>query len=134
MRVRAAGAVVAVVLLVACSDDEGSAEELCDAVRSDPSITTAFDGFDPTDVDGALDRLRAARVTLGDLRDAAPSELRDDLTVEIEYVQALVDGLDGLEGDDPNDALDAVQAITADHPDVAGAAATLDEFATTTCA
>lgn len=134
MRTRAiALSIACAVAVVACSDDEGSVEELCDAVRSDPSITTAFDGFDPSDVDGALAQLRAARVTLGELRDAAPSELRDELSIEIDYVQALVDGLTAMDSDEPANVLATVEQITDDHPGVDAAAATLGEFATTSC-
>jgi len=118
----------------ACSgDDEGSAEELCAALRDQPSIATTFEGFDPTDVDGALEQLRSARVALGDLRDAAPSDLRDDLTVEIDYVQALIDALEPLTGADAVDIVAAVQQVTADHPEVEGAAAELSSFSESTC-
>ena len=121
------------VVAVACSGDEGSAEELCTAVRSDPSVTNAFSGFDPTDTERALDQLRAARVTLGELRDAAPAEVRDDLTVEIDYVQALVDGLESVDGREASETVAVVQRITDEHPDVQGAAANLAAFAEESC-
>ena len=54
-----------------------------------------FAGFDPSDTERALAQLRHARVTLGELHDAAPGEVRDDIEVEIAYVQALIDGLGG---------------------------------------
>jgi hypothetical protein len=130
---RPVGALVCVVALVACSDDGGSAEELCRALREDPSIANAFTGFDPTDTPAALDQLRTARVTLGELRDAAPSEVRDDLTVEIDYVQDLIDGLSAVEGGDAADAVAVVQRVTADHPDVADAAAELQAYAASSC-
>ena len=125
---------VALPAVPACSgDDEGSAEELCAALRDQPSIATTFEGFDPTDVDGALEQLRSARVALGDLRDAAPSDLRDDLTVEIDYVQALIDALEPLTGADAVDIVAAVQQVTADHPEVETAAAELSSFSESTC-
>lgn len=125
---------MAVTLVAACSDDGGSAEELCRALRDDPSITNAFEGFDPTDVPRALDQLRQARVTLGELRDAAPSEVRDELTVEIDYVQAMIDGLSDVEDGDAADAVIVVQQVTIDHPDVADAAAELSAYAEASCA
>jgi hypothetical protein len=119
--------------LVACSGDGGSAEALCAAVRSEPSLTSAFAGFDPTDTERALEQLRAARVTLGELREAAPAEVRDDLTVEIEYVQALVQGLEGVDGRDASETVSVVQQITDDHPGVPQAAANLAAFAEESC-
>ncbi|MGV3759070.1 MAG: hypothetical protein ACO1PW_05930 [Actinomycetota bacterium] len=117
-----------------CSDDEaGSAEELCAALREQPSVATTFEGFDPTDVDQALEQLRSARVTLGELRDAAPSEVRDDLTVQIDYVQALIEELEPLGGADATEIVAAVQRVTAEHPDVEAAAAELSSFSATTC-
>ncbi|MET0729263.1 MAG: hypothetical protein ABWZ76_13295 [Acidimicrobiales bacterium] len=133
MRVRGAAALLCVVLLTACGGDEGSAEELCAAVRSEPSVATVFRGFDPTDTDAALGRLREARVTLGELRDAAPAEARDDLTVEIDYVQALIEGLEGVDSGDPADAVAVVQQVEQEHPDVTQAAANLAAFAESSC-
>lgn len=118
--------------LGACSD-EGSAQELCDAVRSDRSIAAVFAGFDPTDAERALDQLRTARVTLGELRDAAPEELRDDLAVEIDYVQALIDGLETVDRTDAAQSAEVVREVTAEHPDVDDAAAALAEFSQERC-
>ncbi len=129
----AAVAAVAAVAVGACSGDDGSATELCAALRAEPSVATAFAGFDPTDTEAALDQLRGARVTLGRLRDAAPAEVRDDLTVEIDYVQALVDGLAELDGRDANEAVTIVQQVTDEHPDVAAAAANLEAFTAESC-
>jgi hypothetical protein len=130
---RRAVVLVCAAALVACGGDDGSAEELCTAVRSEPSLTNAFAGFDPTDIERALEQLRAARVTLGELRDAAPAEVRGDLTVEIDYVQALVDGLSSLDGRDATETVAAVQRITDEHPGVRDAAANLAAFAEETC-
>jgi hypothetical protein len=125
----------AVVLLcaVAPARDEGSAEELCAAVRGETGRLDAFEGFDPTDTETALDQLRSARVVLGDLRDAAPAEVRDDLSVEIDYVQALVEGLEGVDGQDAEETVALVQRITDEHPQVAAAQAELTAFAEESC-
>jgi len=130
---RRAVALLCAAALVACSGDDGSAEELCTAVRSEPSLTSAFSGFDPTDTERALDQLRGARVTLGELRDTAPAEVRGDLTVEIDYVQALVEGLEGVDGRDTSETVAVVQRITDDHPGVRQAAANLAAFAEESC-
>lgn len=130
---RRAVALLCVAALVACSDDEGSAAELCAAVREQPGVTNAFAGFDPTDTERALEQLRAARVTLGELRDAAPSEVRDELGVEIAYLQALVEGLETVDGQDPAETVALVQQITDQHPGVEGAAANLAAFAEESC-
>lgn len=127
-------ALLCVAALVACSDDAGSAEELCAAVREQPGVTSAFAGFDPTDTEQALEQLRAARVTLGELRVAAPSEVRDDLTVEIDYLQDLVEGLETVDEHDTAETVALVQRITDDHPGVADAAANLAAFAAESCA
>jgi hypothetical protein len=130
---RRAAALLCVAALVACSDDEGSAEELCAAVREQPGVANAFAGFDPTDTERALEQLRAARVTLGELRAAAPSEVQDDLVVEIDYVQALVEGLVTVDGRDTAETVALVRQITDDHPGVADAAANLAAFAAESC-
>ena len=122
------------VALAACGGDEGSAEELCAAVRGQPGLTSTFTAFDPTDTETALEQLRSARVALGELRDAAPAEVRDDLTIEIDYVQALVTGLEGVDGRDAEETVALVQRITDEHPDVPSAQAELAAFAEESCA
>jgi hypothetical protein len=126
-------AVLVCAALVACGGDDGSPEQLCAALRADPSITNAFAGFDPTDTDTALEQLRHARVTLGDLREAAPSEVRGDLSVEIDYIQALLEGLEGVDGRDAGEAVDVVRQVTADHPEVGEAAARLSRYTDRSC-
>jgi hypothetical protein len=130
--VRRAGALLITVLLTAaCGGDEGSAEALCTAVREQPSVATAFSGFDPTDPEQALEQLRSARVTLGELHQAAPSEVAHDLQVEIDYIQALIDGLDGVA--DSAEAAAVVQQVTEEHPGVSDAAAALTTFTEESC-
>jgi hypothetical protein len=124
---------VVVIALGACSDDEGSADELCSAVAESEGLATSFQGFDPTDPEAALEQLRPARVTLGELLDAAPGEVRDDLQVEIDYVQALIETLDQVEPGDATESALQVQAVTDAHPDVPEAAAELAAFAEREC-
>lgn len=127
-------AVSAATAVTACSNgDQGSAEKLCAAVRADPSASTVFADFDPSDAPHALEQLRAARVTLGELRRAAPKEVRGELDIEIAYVQDLIDGLSADKGLDASQAADIVRTITAKHPDVSTASATLEAYNTEHC-
>ena len=71
--------------------------------------------------------------TLGDLHDAAPDEVRDDLQVEIDYVQALIDTLEGVEPGDATESALQIQAVTDAHPGVDEAAANLTAFAEGEC-
>lgn len=119
--------------LTACSSGGGSAEALCSAVAKEDGLATAFEGFDPTDPEAALEQLRPARVTLGNLLDDAPAEVHDDLRVEIDYVQALIDVLTTVSPGDPAGAVVKVQEVTDAHPDVADAAAALTAFAAREC-
>jgi hypothetical protein len=127
-------ATLAVVGLAACTDDDdGSAEALCAAVADIDDLGATFRGFDPTDPEAALEQLRPARVSLGELLDEAPSSVRDDLQAEIDYVQALIDALEGVEPGDATEAALQVQSVTDAHPDVAEAAAVLTAFAEREC-
>jgi len=130
---RAVALLCLVSVLVGCGGDKGSVAELCKAVRADHSTATVFSGFDPSDTERSLGQLRAARVTLGGLHDAAPGEVRDDLSVEIAYVQALIDGLTEIEGADAAQSVEVVRRVTAEHPKVADAAATLAAFSKKHC-
>ncbi|MEQ1785959.1 MAG: hypothetical protein ABL966_02815 [Acidimicrobiales bacterium] len=117
----------------ACSDDGGSAESLCRAVAEGDGLTNTFQDFDPSDPETALDQLRTARVALGDLLDDAPDEVRDDLQVEIDYVQALIDALEPVDPGDATEAALQVQSVTDAHPDVDDAATNLAAFAAREC-
>ena len=130
---RHVAAALAVVALVACTEDEGSADELCEAVAASDGITSTFQGFDPTDPEAALEQLRAARVELGDLLDVAPEEVRDDLQVEIDYVQALIDALEDVPPGDATESALQIQAVTDAHTDVPEASANLAAFADEEC-
>ena len=129
---RGAAAMAAALSLLACAKEEGSAEELCTAVASS-DVTSVFRGFDPTDPQGSLEKLRTARVELGDLHDAAPDEVRDDLQTEIDYVQALIDTLEQVEQGDATEAALQIQAVTDAHPGVDDASANLAVFAEEEC-
>ena len=131
-RLRPAIAGLTVLALVACRD-EGNARQLCRKVAELDDVATLFQDFDPTDPEGSLDHLRTARVTLGDLYDAAPDEVRDDLQVEIDYVQAMIDALEDVAPGDATESALQIQSVTDAHPDVPDAAANLSAFAEEEC-
>ena len=106
---------------------------LCEELANSEDIASTFQGFDPTDPEIALDQLRTARVTLGNLFDDAPEEVRDDLQVEIDYVQALVDALEDVAPGDAAESALRIQAVTEAHPDVDEAAADLAAYAEEEC-
>jgi hypothetical protein len=130
---RTAAAAVAVLVLVSGCRDEGSSAALCEEVTSADGFASTFQDFDPTDPERALDQLRGARVRLGELYDDAPDEARDDLQVEIDYVQALIDALEGVEPGDAGESALQIQAVTQAHPDVDEAAARLAAYAEEEC-
>ena len=130
---RTVAALVLAALLPACRD-EGSAAALCEELASTEGISSTFQDFDPTDPELALDQLRTARVTLGNLHEDAPDEVRDDLKVEIDYVQALVDALEQVAPGDASESTLRIQAVTDAHPDVEEAAAELAAYAEEECA
>lgn len=137
MAARGPAAVVAaagvLTLLAACGGDEGSTEELCAALRANPAVASTFTGFDPSDPRHALEQLRSARVALGELRDAAPGAVRDELDVEIDYVQALIDGLEQVDDGDATAAVEAVRQVTEAHPKVSDASASLAAYSSEHC-
>ncbi len=120
-------------LALGCSDDDGSAEQLCASVADGTGISVTLQGFDPTDPEAALEQLRPVRVALGDLLGEAPEEVQDDLQVEIDYVQALIDALEGVAPGDTTASALQVQAVTEAHPGVDEAAASLSAFAEREC-
>ncbi len=123
-----------VTALASCTSDGGDTDAFCNTLTNGQQYRTVFEGFNPTDATDALDRLRTARLDLGELKADAPSEIRDDLQVEIDYVQALIDGVAALgPGTDARNLTATFQAVTTDHPKVPAAAAALETFATAGC-
>lgn len=126
-------ALLSVAALIACTSSSGSVKALCQALDDGQGFATVFQDFDPTDAASALDQLRTARVELGGLKDVAPSAVKDDLEVEIGYVQALIDALEALDHADAGKVAVTIQSVADAHPGVAAAASTLQTFATENC-
>ncbi|MSO85943.1 MAG: hypothetical protein EXQ71_00295 [Acidimicrobiia bacterium] len=123
-----------VAALASCTSDEGNTEAFCKTLANGQQYPSVFEGFNPTDANNALERLRIARGDLEELDVDAPREIRDDLRVEIDYVEALIDGVAALgAGADSDDLTATFQAVTTDHPKVPAAAAALETFATAGC-
>jgi hypothetical protein len=120
--------------LAACSNASGDVGAFCQTLATSEGLATTFQEFDPSDPELALDQLRAARITLGELHDDAPNEVRDDLQVEIDYVDALIEALEPVEPGDATEATLQVQSVTDAHPEVDEAAAELAAFAEAECA
>ena len=125
--------VFAVLVLAPACRDEGSSAALCEELASSEGIASTFQGFDPTDPEVALDQLRSARVTLGNLYDDAPDQVRDDLEIEVDYVQALIDALEQVPAGDATESALRIQAVTDAHPEVEAAAAELAAYAEEEC-
>lgn len=121
--------------LAACAgDDEGSVEELCAAVADRDVFTAVFaDGFDPTDVDTAIEQLRDARLQLGEIREAAPGEIHDELDVEIDAVQRLIEALESAPPGDSAAAVAAVRAVSEELTEVDEASAALETYVEVNC-
>jgi len=81
-----------------------------------------------------VEDLRAGLAELEGLRDAAPGEVRDELTVEVDYLTALLEALEPMIGRDDADIVAALQAVTESHPEVPAAARRLAEYEAETCA
>ena len=59
--------------------------------------------------------------------------MKDELKVEIDYVQALIDALEALDQADAGEVAVTIQSVADAHPGVAAAASTLQTFATENC-
>ncbi len=119
---------------VACSDSGGSDEELCALLGDGTDYADLFDqGLDPTDTERALAQLRAARLDLGRLRAAAPSEVDDDLDDEIAYVDAVIEVIEEEDPDDPAAVVRAVNALEEQRAAADVAGLELQAFANQAC-
>lgn len=126
-------AVLAVALVSGCGDDAGDAEAFCPLVADRAGLAAMTEGFDPSDRERALEQLRAIRVELGELRVAAPSEIRGDLDTQIDAAQGLIDALDATPPGDPAAAVEAVRAAQADMDALPEATASLEAWTAEHC-
>jgi hypothetical protein len=128
------GAALAATSLTGCGDDDGdAAETFCPLVADRAGLAAMTENFDPSDRDRALEQLRAIRVELGELRAAAPSEIRGDLDTQIDAVQGLIDALDAVPPGDPAAAVEAVRAAQADMDGLPEATSNLEAWTAENC-
>jgi hypothetical protein len=120
-------------LVASCGDDDGDVEAFCPLVADRAGLAAMTEGFDPSDRDRALEQLRAIRVELGELRAAAPSEIRGDLDTQIDAAQGLIEALDAVPPGDPAAAVEAVRAAQADMDDLPEATANLEAWTAEHC-
>jgi hypothetical protein len=135
---RAAVAAVALLAVVTlgggCSSGKsGSPEQLCSIVGSGRFGELFQRGLDPTDTDQALAQLRAAAIDLGQLRDAAPSEVRSAVKDELAYISAVTQVLQDVSPDDPAAVVNAVNALKAQRDAAQAASATLQAYQRAHC-
>jgi hypothetical protein len=91
-------------------DRGGSVEEFCALVQDRSRFQRIVDDFDPSDVVRALDQLRTAHLELETLVGAAPSEVRSDLQLQADAVEAMIHALESV---DPTDTVAAAEALNA---------------------
>ena len=65
--------------LAACSDDDGSQESFCARLPETPDLADVVRDLDSAEPEQLDDRLSNAADSYGDLRDASPDEIRDDV-------------------------------------------------------
>ncbi len=87
-------ALAAAVGLAACGGSGGGdVEAFCAAATDTDRFEAAFDQLDPMDVDGAIVTFEAARAELVELRTEAPSEVRQDIDLQVSFLDELTEGL-----------------------------------------
>ncbi len=116
-----------------CSDDDGGdPQAFCDAAADSATFEAVFAEFDPTDVDSAISKVRAARDAEEELRSAAPEAVQADVDILVRYLEDLLEGLESPEataGDRPP-VYDELRA-RADQVDAASAR--IDLYVSTNC-
>jgi hypothetical protein len=120
--------------LVPLADEEhGSPEEFCALLADRGRYANVVEGFDPSDVTRSLDQLELARVHLQELWDAAPSEIRDDLAVQVDAVERMIQALEAVDADDSVAAVEALREAQGEFGDVRRSAANLERWSAENC-
>jgi hypothetical protein len=127
-----AGAAVAGWFLLA-DEDDGSPEAFCALLADRGRYASVVEGFDPSDVTRSLDQLALARTHLQELWDAAPSEIRDDLAVQVDAVERMIEALETVDADDSVAAVEALRGVQDELGDVPQSAGNLERWSARNC-
>jgi hypothetical protein len=117
----------------ACGDDDADVGAFCERARDQARFDAVFEGFTLDDRVAAHDRLAAATDELEQLRDLAPSELRSDLVLLLDAVEAVDRAVDELDPSDPDSVERALAPIDERRADIEDANARLETFRQTRC-
>jgi hypothetical protein len=126
---------IAVLATAACSSGpSGSVEEFCTLVKDEARFAGVLDEFDVTDSARAIEQLGTARDQLAELRDAAPSEIKDDLSVLIDLIEKLRKATQTVDPTKPESARAAIEPLKPDFTKADDADVALESFRRTNCA
>lgn len=134
MLVRVTVTVVAGTLaLGACGDDGGGQESFCARSAEVSEFADTFGaGFDPLDVDAALEAFTEARDEEQALRDAAPEVIRADFDVLIDYLDQLIEGLEAVDPDS-TERPPIYDELRSRSDEVAAASGRIEQYVRTNC-
>lgn len=93
MRVWLAMPLAVAALTAACSDNGGDVATFCTAATDTARFEDVFDELDPTDIDAAIATFEQARNAQIELRTDAPGEVRQDIDVQVNFLDELIEGL-----------------------------------------
>lgn len=116
----------------ACTSDGGSETEFCERVATVPALDSLLTGFGNADPGELATRLDTASAAYGDLRDAAPGDIRGPVGTVVDLVDAVLDDVEAR-AEDPEALADALRATVAEHPDAEQAATEVAAYARDRC-
>ncbi len=117
-----------VIVLLWSKGEEGSTAAFCSSLHAGDNPLDVFDRYDPSDVQSARTELQRGVRRLEQLRDAAPSEIHDDMGVLVDVARQLAAALDPANKDKP------VPDFTSSFDRVAAASDAVTRFASAHCA
>ncbi len=115
-----------------CTQDQGSEKAFCKQVGKAPTVESVVAGFTNADPGELQARFGEATDAYAGLRDAAPSEIRDDMGTVADLVDAVVAAVKENR-DDPEAVADQVRAAVKDHPGAIKATVTVAAYAAGHC-
>lgn len=117
----------------ACTDSDGGSDEaFCAQLAETPALSTVIERFTSATPDDLDQRLSEAAESYASLRDAAPSEVDNEVDTLVDLVDAVIDAVRTNPGD-PVAAADQVRSVIAEHPDAEAASTKVTDYASSTC-